>query len=220
MTWPSTAAPNLADYRSFLLSVVGLEEGGVNPAAGGAAAAGSATTLTDPGQSWAANQFAGYTLYDQTQNATAVVSSNTATQLTFPAISGAVAAGDVYVVVQPVVAASLVAALATVNLAIATLDAYTYNDAVYNLAAHGVIASAPDQQDQTYFGDLRDDFKMVDPPYGAVASTSSAGHSVALMNPEWMRAMTMADLSTIKTPYGRAYMSIAQTYGSNIWVRV
>jgi hypothetical protein len=49
-----------------------------------------------------------------------------------------------------------------------------------------------------------------------VAGTSDAGSSTSLLNPEFMKTLTMRDLRTLKDPWGRAYMEAAMDYGE-IW---
>jgi hypothetical protein len=62
----------------------------------GTATGGSVTTLIDTAQAWVINQWAGAQLVDTTTGIGVLVTSNTATTLTFPAIGTAVAAGHTY----------------------------------------------------------------------------------------------------------------------------
>jgi hypothetical protein len=107
-------------------------------------------------------------------------------------------------------------ALKTVNRALA-IAGELYNIAVYNLATDRLLNWAPDIEGQTYFQDLRRDMKLTRPALGVASSGSDQGTSGAVLNPDFMRALTMADLQTLKTPFGREYMGIAQQFGPDIF---
>lgn len=223
MTWLNPTTPNLADYASFLADVVGVPPTGkpqVFPSATGSVSAGTTTTLTDTTQNWTAGQWNGCTVYDSTLNASAVITATSATQLTFAALTQAPAPGDAYVIAQPIAATSLAIAQRTVNSALNAADPATYTLAVYNLAADRLLNFAPDQSGQTFFKDLRTALRLGEPALGVVSSSSDESTSSAVLNPEWMRRMTLRDLQTLKTEYGRNYMSMAMDYGPNIWALV
>lgn len=69
---------------------------------------------------------------------------------------------------------------------------------------------------QTYFADLRKQFDMNGFTPGVIASTSDESTSESLLNPDFMKQLTMADLQYIKNPWGRAYMAYAQRIGT-VW---
>jgi hypothetical protein len=63
----------------------------------GTATGGTATSITDSSKSWTPNQWVGATALNLTRNQSTIVTSNTATTLTF-ASGGTTASGDVYAV--------------------------------------------------------------------------------------------------------------------------
>lgn len=92
-----------------------------------------------------------------------------------------------------------------------------YAYAIYNLAADRVINYAPDQAGRTDLKDLRQNYSINQFVPGVTSSSSDQGTAQSRLNTEAMKNFTMRDLQTLKTPYGRAYMEIAQDYGPNIW---
>lgn len=107
-------------------------------------------------------------------------------------------------------------AVDTVNDAIA-LEPDLYAFAVYNLATDRLVNWAPDITGQTYFQDLRRDMKIDRPALGVASSGSDQGTSGTVLNPEFMKQLTLADLQTLRTPWGREYIGIAQSWGSTLW---
>lgn len=95
-------------------------------------------------------------------------------------------------------------------------DNNMYNLAVYNLSGDVLINYATDQSGRTYFEDLRKAFGINKFSAGVVASTSDVSTSTSLLNPDFMRGLTFGDLQMLKTPYGRAYMAMAQSQGT-LW---
>lgn len=89
--------------------------------------------------------------------------------------------------------------------------------ALYNLGADRLINFAMDPPDQNFFKQLRANFKINTFSPGVVAQTSDQGTAVDLLNPESMESFTLQDLQYLKTPYGRQYMAFAHMYGPNIW---
>ena len=92
-----------------------------------------------------------------------------------------------------------------------------YAMAVYNLGGSNLINYAQDQPGYTYFNDQRTNFGITKFQPGVVAGTSDAGTAVSLLNPEFMRNLTLANLQQLKDPWGRAYLQFAQDYGPSIW---
>lgn len=70
---------------------------------------------------------------------------------------------------------------------------------------------------EQFFSRLRRDFKLNQFSPGMVASTSDVSTSVGLDNPEFLKGLTIENLQLMRTPYGRAYMSIAMKYGPAVW---
>jgi hypothetical protein len=91
-----------------------------------------------------------------------------------------------------------------------------YAMAVYNLGGSNLVNYAQDQPGRTFFDDLRRGLGIAKFQAGVVSSTGDGGTSVALLNPEFMRTMTLANLQQLKDPWGRQYLMFAQDYGT-LW---
>ncbi len=214
--WSSPTTANLADYFAFVGTQI--EDLSVNlPFVASTATGGTLTTLTDTAQVWTPGQWVNSYLDDETAAFVVPISANSAASLTFASQLVSAAAGDTYIVVPPIVYTSFNVALSIVNDALASAGTGTYVLAVYNLAMDRLVNYAPDQSGQTYFAKLRSTFHLTSLSVGAVASASDQGTSASIANPEWMRSMTMRDIETLKTPWGRTYMGFAQAYGPTIW---
>jgi len=107
-------------------------------------------------------------------------------------------------------------ALETVNTAIAQASCQIYALAVYNLAADRLLNYANDLPGQSYFTNLRKDWNLTAPVVGVASSGSDAGTSSSWLNPKQLETLTLSDLQTLKTPYGRQYLGFAQAYGT-LW---
>lgn len=70
---------------------------------------------------------------------------------------------------------------------------------------------------QLYFSWLRSKFGMANFTPGLVSSTGDQGTSVSLVTPPWAQTLGIYALQLFKTPWGRAYASLAAEYGPNIW---
>lgn len=102
-----------------------------------------------------------------------------------------------------------------------------YTRAVYNLAGHILVETAPDVPDAPnvpgsdpaapYFTNLRSGLDMAGFISGVINSTSDNGTGNSMVVPEAMQTLTFSDLQTMKTPWGRTYLGIAQKYGPTIW---
>lgn len=77
-----------------------------------------------------------------------------------------------------------------------------------------VLAGA--QVSELYFYRARAAFGINRVSVGVVTSAGDQGTSTGLLNPEFMQNLTLADLQYLKTPYGQAYVSIAQRFG-RLW---
>ena len=214
--WVNPLIPNLTDYLAFVVGE--LSNPSVNlPYAAGAATSVTASSLTDTAQTWVAGQWVNCWLYDSTANVTVPITGNTTNTVTFATQTAPLNVADAYVIMQPIVYTSFTVAMAIVNDALAQATPATYVLAVYNLAMDRLVRFAPDQQNQTYFSGLRTQFNLVSTSVGAVASASDQGTSASIANPEWMRQMTMRDIQTLRTPWGREYMGFAQAWGPFVW---
>lgn len=215
MAAPTT--PNLAGYVRFLYGVVGIPPANL-PTASGTASGGGTQSLVDATQNWATNIWAGYDLVDTTQNATASIASNTPSALQFvDPLTVPIAAGDLYLIAPDFVTMTLDIAQEIVNGTLACVSSSIYTLAVYNLAADRLVNFGSDVPNQTYFEDLRAQFRILDVSVGVPSSANDSGVGVGILNPEQMRMFTLQDLQTLKTPMGRQYMSFAQAYGTTIW---
>lgn len=102
-------------------------------------------------------------------------------------------------------------ALATVSLDLAALPIYAL--AVYNLGGDFLVNWTPDQVGSTYWADLRTAFGTFAFAPGVVTSTGDNGTNTSLLNPEFMKELTLGNLQNMKTPYGRQYLAWAQSIG-------
>lgn len=116
-----------------------------------------------------------------------------------------------------IIPTSLQIALDTVNETLCLMSASLYVLAVYNLATDRLVNFAPDQQGQSFFADKRKDLRLLDISVGVPTAISDQGTSVGVLNTEAMKTLTLQNLQLLKTPWGRRYMEIAQTYGPTIW---
>lgn len=98
-----------------------------------------------------------------------------------------------------------------------------YARAVYNLAADTLInwaqdaSGAPIYKDNLpYWAWLRDQYGVNNFVAGVIQSTSDEGTSAGYVVPEAFKEFTMQNLGNLKTPYGRQYLSIVQSWGQ-IW---
>jgi hypothetical protein len=93
-----------------------------------------------------------------------------------------------------------------------------YTLAVYNLATHLLFMITPDQSGQTYFTNARSStgYNLISPSMGLVTTTFDQGTGATVASPKWAAGMTIAQLEMYRTPWGRAYLSFAQSYGPSI----
>jgi hypothetical protein len=108
-------------------------------------------------------------------------------------------------------------AIAEVNLALTCTVAPMYSIACYNLAADRLLNFAIDLPQRSYFTDMRKTLGILTLASGLVSSSSDGGTSQSLETIEAAKKMTLTNLQLAKTPYGRAYMGIAQSYGPTVW---
>lgn len=125
---------------------------------------------------------------------------------------------------DPVIPAALTISEEIVNQVLACLSPILYTLAVYNLGADGIINYAQDQPDAPvykndlpFFAYMRSSMNINGFVGGVIQSSGDEGTNESMVVPEAMKNFTMANLQQLKTPWGRAYMSIAQSYGPNVW---
>lgn len=92
-----------------------------------------------------------------------------------------------------------------------------YAMAVNNLAADRLVNYAEDVDGQTYWTDLRTKLNLDGFVAGVISSTFDDGTGQSMEVPEAMKGLTFDDLQTLKTPWGRRYLGLAQAYGPTIW---
>lgn len=117
---------------------------------------------------------------------------------------------------SPVIAMSYDIAVAMTNLYLGCVSPLLGTLATYNLGGDTLINFAPDQPGRSYFFDLRITLGINVFVPGVIASSSDSGTSASSLNPEFMKTFTLANLQNLKTPYGRQYLALAQSYGS-LW---
>lgn len=98
-----------------------------------------------------------------------------------------------------------------------------FDVAVYNLAtdilintAADVAGAAKDGDGQTFFEALRKKWGINNFQAGVVNSASDQGTSTSLTVPKAAETFTLGDLQSLKTPYGRYYLTLAQKAGT-LW---
>ena len=122
----------------------------------------------------------------------------------------------------PVIAFAYNLAVNTVNISLANVpnndptQPTIYATAVYNLAGDMLINFAQDTPPSTFFADMRASFGCNSFVSGVINSTSDEGTSESMTVPEAFTQLTISQLQNLKTPYGRIYLGIAQSYGS-LW---
>lgn len=108
-------------------------------------------------------------------------------------------------------------AMETVNTFICAAAPMLYVQAVYNLAADIVFNIALDTAPSTYFQTARQTWNIFGFVAGVVNAAGDNGTSDSLTVPESLGQLTLADLQNLKTPYGRAYLAIAQKWGPDLF---
>jgi hypothetical protein len=130
---------------------------------------------------------------------------------------------------SPYVSYSYDYALQFVNAALASVPGVTgawtlYAMAVYNLAADTLINFAQDgvsdppypnsDSDTKYWSYLRQQFKINTFIPGVLTSSSDESSSVGYQVSDQFAGYTIANLQNLKTPYGRQYLGIAGSWGT------
>lgn len=115
-------------------------------------------------------------------------------------------------------------ALALVNRQICAVPVM-YLTAVYNLAGDILVNIAQDVTDAPpvsgskpplpFFAYTRAKLNLNSFVTGIISSTSDEGTSESLVVPDQLKTLTIADLQLAKTPWGRNYLGIAQSVGSD-----
>jgi len=91
-----------------------------------------------------------------------------------------------------------------------------YAQALYNLGADALVNVCPDQAGpppQTFFSDLRTKLHINEFVSGVISSSADESTSQSMVVQKAAELFTMLDLQTLKTPWGRQYMALAQQGG-------
>lgn len=88
-----------------------------------------------------------------------------------------------------------------------------YSQCVYYLAADTLLNITPDVPGFTYFARQRRKFNLNGFTSGVVQSSSNEASSVSMVVQDAAKAFTLANVQQLKTPYGRQYLQLAQSYG-------
>lgn len=117
---------------------------------------------------------------------------------------------------SPWIATTYNASLELVYSDLAFLAPTLYSIAVYNLATAFLVDWASDVPPSTYFADARIKFGTGNFIPGLIINTGDESDNVAIMIPDSLKQLSLANLQQLKTPWGRAYLGIVQMIG-NIW---
>lgn len=92
-----------------------------------------------------------------------------------------------------------------------------FAEAVYNLAGDNLVNYAQDQDGFKYFARLRKKLNINGFVSGVVQATADESTSVSLVVQDAAKQFTLANLQQLKTPWGRAYLALAQSAGPETW---
>ena len=70
---------------------------------------------------------------------------------------------------------------------------------------------------EQYFSNARRQLKIGAWVPGVVTSANDVSTGTGLLNPDFMRGLTIENLDLLKTQFGRSYLSLAQKYGPSAW---
>jgi len=114
---------------------------------------------------------------------------------------------------SPFITYSLTGAVNIVNLQIKTLSPFLYEMALNNLAADNLVNWAQDSTGSTFWADLRKSFGVNNFAAGVVQSANDNSTGMSALVPDFFKGLTMGNLQSLKTPYGRQYLAIVQDWG-------
>ncbi len=96
------------------------------------------------------------------------------------------------------------------------MPAILYVLAVYNYGFHRLLQITQDQPGQTYFTTARSTYGLLNFTAGPVIASGDQGTNQTLVEPEYLKNMTVSMGNLLKTPWGQEYLSYAQQYGPTI----
>jgi hypothetical protein len=120
---------------------------------------------------------------------------------------------------SPYIEYSFAYSLEWVNLYLDIASPLIYTNAVYNFGGNMLVNIVQDNPnlpppDNTYWTDLRQSLGINNFIPGFINAANDEDTSAALLVPLNLQNLTLADLQMLKTPWGRAYLAIAQSVGS------
>jgi hypothetical protein len=92
-----------------------------------------------------------------------------------------------------------------------------YTLAVYNLAGDNLVNYAQDQPGRVFFKGLRTKLNLHGFVSGVISASSDEGTSQTLVVQKAAEQFTLANMQQLKTPWGRQYLALAQSYGPTTW---
>ena len=109
----------------------------------------------------------------------------------------------------------------TVNLYLGCVSGLLYTQAVYALGGDilcNIVQDDPNAPPpyNTYWADLRASLGVNNFTPGMINAANDEDTSAAILTPASLQNLTLADLQNLKTPWGRMYLSIAQSVGT-LW---
>jgi hypothetical protein len=115
---------------------------------------------------------------------------------------------------NPAISLSLAMSEEFVNQYLNQASPLLYTQAVYNLGGAILCQIAQDIPPSTYWTDLRNSLGLNTFTPGFINSAEDERTAAALYVPLSLQNLTIGDMALLKTPWGRAYLAIAQSVGS------
>ena len=106
-------------------------------------------------------------------------------------------------------------AVALVNPQIGLASPIMYTLAVYNLGGDNLINWAQDTPPSTLFADQRKAYNTYNFIAGTISSAGDEGTNESIATVDALTKLTLGQLQNLKTPWGRQYLSIAMSVGTN-----
>jgi hypothetical protein len=101
-----------------------------------------------------------------------------------------------------------------VNIYLNLASPLLYTQCIYNLGGAMLVGIAQDIPPSTFWTDMRTSLGLNNFIPGFVNAANDEDTSAAVLVPVNLQNLTIADLQLLKTPWGRFYLSIAQSVGS------
>jgi hypothetical protein len=103
-----------------------------------------------------------------------------------------------------------------VTMSAPAMPSILYVLAVYNMGMHRLLQTAQDLSGQTFFTAARLKYNLLAFTAGPVIASSDQGTAQTLVQPEWMKNMTISANNLVKTEWGQEYLSYSQMYGPTV----